>query len=123
MSAVVHLVVLAAQATPDPAEPTLRPGLEPTDVTPGLAGFLVTFALALVLVGLLLSLTRKLRRVRVRGGAPTPSGLPVEDGPVADPADPAAVDRDVAVDPSGVAGAADPADTADPAGGPGRRPR
>jgi hypothetical protein len=42
----------------------LRPGLEESDITPGLTGFVVTFVVALACVLLFLSLTRQLRRTR-----------------------------------------------------------
>lgn len=49
--------------TIQPDEPQLRPGLEETDVSPGLPGFLATFAIAVVVIFILLSMTKKLRRV------------------------------------------------------------
>ena len=57
---------VTAQTTPSPA-PTdgdLRPGLEPTDVSPGLPGFLTIFAVALACVALFLSMNKQLRKVR-----------------------------------------------------------
>ncbi|MET4223441.1 hypothetical protein [Oerskovia enterophila] len=57
---------VTAETTPSPAPTTdeLRPGLEPTDVSPGLPGFLTIFAVALACVVLFLSLTKQLRKVR-----------------------------------------------------------
>lgn len=57
---------VTAETTPSPA-PTggeLRPGLEPTDVSPGLPGFLTIFAVALACVALFLSMNKQLRKVR-----------------------------------------------------------
>lgn len=54
----------AAAPSPGPTGGGLRPGLEETDITPGLTGFLVTFAVAVACVFLFLSLTRHLRRTR-----------------------------------------------------------
>ncbi|RXR26783.1 hypothetical protein EQW78_08125 [Oerskovia turbata] len=59
-------VGVTAETTPSPA-PTggeLRPGLEPTDVSPGLPGFLTIFAVALACVALFLSMNKQLRKVR-----------------------------------------------------------
>ncbi|MFF3063367.1 hypothetical protein ACFVQ3_02305 [Oerskovia sp. NPDC057915] len=69
---------VTAETTPSPA-PTggeLRPGLEPTDVSPGLPGFLTIFAVALACVALFLSMNKQLRKVRhdersVRSGGGT----------------------------------------------------
>ena len=57
---------VTAETTPSPA-PTggdLRPGLEPTDVSPGLPGFLTIFAVALACVVLFVSMNKQLRKVR-----------------------------------------------------------
>lgn len=56
-----HLILLAS-ATPSPS-PTIP---EPLSVTPGLPGFLVIFAIALVLVVLMLDMTKRMRRIRYR---------------------------------------------------------
>lgn len=57
---------VTTETTPSPGPTTdeLRPGLEPTDVSPGLPGFLTIFAVALACVVLFLSLTKQLRKVR-----------------------------------------------------------
>ncbi len=73
---------VTTETTPSPAPTTdeLRPGLEPTDVSPGLPGFLTIFAVALACVVLFLSLTKQLRKVRHdergagNGGAAATSG-------------------------------------------------
>lgn len=58
---------IAAVATPTPAPtPSLREGLDPLDVSPGVLGFLVTFVIAGVLILLGLSMTKRLRRIRHR---------------------------------------------------------
>lgn len=70
MTAVAAVVVgrwvefAAAVPSPDPTEGVLRPGVEETDISPGLTGFLVTFAVAIACVFLFLSLTRHLRKAR-----------------------------------------------------------
>lgn len=51
-------------AVPAPTGGELRPGLEPTDVSPGLPGFLTIFAVALACVALFLSMNKQLRKVR-----------------------------------------------------------
>ncbi|GAB4086767.1 hypothetical protein GCM10028784_33970 [Myceligenerans cantabricum] len=67
----------AATPVPDPTEGGLRPGLETTDITPGLTGFLVTFAVAIACVLLFLSLSRHLRRTRHNARE---QGLDVDEG-------------------------------------------
>lgn len=47
--------------TPD--DPQLRPGLDETDVTPGLPGFLATFGVAIAIIFILLNMTKRLRRM------------------------------------------------------------
>lgn len=69
------LLAAAADPAPVPTGGTLRPGLEPTDVSPGLLGFLVTFAVAAAVVVLFLFLTRSLRRARRNA---EDLGIPVE---------------------------------------------
>lgn len=73
--------------------PTTPPGeLDPTSVSPGVVGFLATFAVALVSVGLFVGMSRRLRRVRYRAEHDGPSqgdatGRP--ERPQADPEEPA----------------------------------
>lgn len=62
--------------TPEPTStdgtvtvPTMRPDLEVTDVSPGLAGFLAIFVVAVAAILLMLSMTRKLRKVNHSQGA------------------------------------------------------
>ena len=49
---------LIAMSTPGPDE-----GLDPNTVTPGVAGFIVTFLLAVAVVLLVISMVRRTRRV------------------------------------------------------------
>mgnify|MGYP001227890705 CR=1 FL=1 len=49
---------LLVMSTPGPDD-----GLDPNTVTPGVAGFIVTFALAVVVVLLVISMVRRTRRV------------------------------------------------------------
>lgn len=57
-----RLVSTAATPTPSPS-----PGAPPTDmVTPGVIGFVVIFALAIVTILLLLDMNRRIRRARYR---------------------------------------------------------
>lgn len=86
---------VTTETTPSPAPTTdeLRPGLEPTDVSPGLPGFLTIFAVALACVVLFLSLTKQLRKVRhdERGagdGAGAASGGAAATGTAGTAADP-----------------------------------
>lgn len=50
-------------ATPSPVP---SPDLDPIDVTPGVGGFLATFAVVLVTILLMLDMTRRIRRLRLR---------------------------------------------------------
>lgn len=67
------LPALAAAPSPSPS-PTQGP--TELEVTPGLAGFVATFAVALACVLLFLSLTRHLRRARANAEE---QGIPVEE--------------------------------------------
>ncbi len=55
--------VLAATPLPTPTTPE---DLDPTTVSPGLIGFLVTFAIAVATVLLVLDMVRRIRRLRYR---------------------------------------------------------
>jgi len=59
-----QLHVLAAAGST--GEPTLRPGLDPDQVTPGPWGFFITFGLAVVVILLIWDMQRRIRRVRYR---------------------------------------------------------
>jgi len=56
-----HLVRSALAATPTP-----RPGFDETTVSPGVAGFLITFGVAAIALLLILDMTRRIRRTRYR---------------------------------------------------------
>ena len=59
------MIPLALAVAPSPSgTPT---DFDPTTVTPGVAGFLITFAVAAIVVLLVLDMTRRIRRVRYRG--------------------------------------------------------
>ncbi|MFC8922646.1 hypothetical protein [Cellulosimicrobium sp. NPDC057127] len=70
------VVTETATPAPSPTDDPLRPELEPTDVSPGLAGFLAIFAVALAAVALFFGLSRQLRRMRHNAEA---QGIPVDD--------------------------------------------
>ncbi|MGA1837362.1 hypothetical protein VD659_10565 [Herbiconiux sp. 11R-BC] len=61
MSPVLVSIVLAAtDVATDPATPN------PDDVTPGIIGFIATFFIAIVTVGLIVDMVRRVRRVNYR---------------------------------------------------------
>lgn len=64
-----RLAALVADAPSPNPTPGLREGLDESIISPGLAGFLAVFGVALAAVVLFYSLTGKLRRVKVRGAA------------------------------------------------------
>lgn len=59
---VTGAIALATEPSPNPTEGRLRPGLEEWQVSPGLIGFVVTFALAVACVLLFLNMSKHLRR-------------------------------------------------------------
>ena len=59
------LYSLALTVSPSPDE-TLAPGVEESDVTPGLLGFIVTLFLVVCVVFLIRDMVRRIRRVRYR---------------------------------------------------------
>ena len=61
----MQLLHLLAAAGPS-GEPTLKPGLDPNQVTPGPWGFFITFGLAVVVILLIWDMSRRIRRVRYR---------------------------------------------------------
>ncbi|WP_275006594.1 hypothetical protein [Promicromonospora iranensis] len=67
-------IALATEPSPNPTEGTLRPGLEEWQVSPGLIGFIVTFALAIACVLLFLNMSKHLRQA---GHNARQQGLPV----------------------------------------------
>jgi hypothetical protein len=60
------LIQILAAVAAGAGEPTLRPGLDADQVSPGPWGFFFTFALAAVVVVLIWDMTRRIRRVRYR---------------------------------------------------------
>ena len=65
----------ATEPSPNPTEGQLRPGLQTWEVSPGLIGFVITFALALACVVLFLNMSKHLRRA---GHNARQQGLPIE---------------------------------------------
>ena len=62
---VLKLILLAADpAVPSP--PGLRPGLSEDQITPGVLGFIVTFAIVIAMVFLIRDMVKRIRRVRYR---------------------------------------------------------
>lgn len=70
--------------TPGPGQDGLRPGLTADQVTPGLLGFVMTAFMVVGVVALMVSMTRRIRRVRYRAqaseGAGNTKALPPADG-------------------------------------------
>lgn len=98
----MHSLLLALATTPAPAPtPSLRPGLSPDQVTPGLLGFLLTAFIVVLTALLIVDMVRRIRRVRY--------SAQVEE------------ERTAAAEGS-VDGGAPTADAGDPAGRPGNRP-
>lgn len=60
------LTTALLQAATDNPAGDLKPGLEPSQVSPGLAGFLATFFLVAVVILLILDFNRRNRRLRYR---------------------------------------------------------
>lgn len=60
------LTLLPAMAPNPIDEGTLRPGLDPSQVTPGMAGFLMSLVLAVAVILLVLDFNRRNRRMRYR---------------------------------------------------------
>lgn len=57
-------------ATPKPVGPSPSPKAQkfnPNDVTPGTVGFIVTFAMVIVVIFLMLDLVKRIRRITVKG--------------------------------------------------------
>ncbi|MEX5301330.1 hypothetical protein [Kocuria sabuli] len=67
MTAVLTALALLPAMVPNPIdEGTLRPGLDPSQVTPGMAGFLMSLVLAVAVILLVLDFNRRNRRMRYR---------------------------------------------------------
>ncbi|WP_431695741.1 hypothetical protein [Kocuria rhizophila] len=66
-AAVPTLLTVLTAATPAPSpDTTLKPGLDPSQVSPGLVGFLMTFVLTAAVVLLVIDFNRRNRRLRYR---------------------------------------------------------
>lgn len=86
-----YLLNLASAVSPTPdQEDGLRPGLDPSQVTPGLLGFLATLVLVVAVIFLVRDMSRRIRRVRYQSVADDavsdgsrPDGVK-QDGPAAD---------------------------------------
>ena len=63
MISLLDAVDVLSAATPSPSPSA---AFDPTTVTPGWIGFVITFAIALLTVALILDMTRRVRRVRYR---------------------------------------------------------
>lgn len=73
------LIQILAAVAAGAGEPSLRPGLDADQVSPGPWGFFFTFGLAAVVVFLIWDMSRRIRRVRYRaqvesGGQDSPAG-------------------------------------------------
>lgn len=68
LSSAVLTATPAPDGTPEPAvpEPTLRPGLDQTEVTPGIEGFLFTALMVAMVIIVLRLMIRSVRRVKHR---------------------------------------------------------
>ncbi|KUG56645.1 MULTISPECIES: hypothetical protein [Kocuria] len=67
MSTVLNALALLPAMAPNPIdEGTLRPGLDPSQVTPGVLGFLMTLLLAVAVIFLVRDFNRRNRRLRYR---------------------------------------------------------
>ncbi|WP_298582924.1 hypothetical protein [uncultured Kocuria sp.] len=67
MTTVPNVLALLPAMAPNPIdEGTLRPGLDPSQVTPGVLGFLMTLLLAVAVIFLVRDFNRRNRRLRYR---------------------------------------------------------
>ncbi|MGY4542032.1 H+/gluconate symporter-like permease [Arthrobacter sp. UYNi723] len=64
--AAAGLFALATTPAPGPGNEGLRPGLDANQVTPGFLGFAMTAFMVIAVVLLMVSMTRRIRRVRYR---------------------------------------------------------
>lgn len=77
-----HALTLAVAVTTTLAAATPTPSPEPAAATgPGIAGFLVTFALVVACIPLFLSMTRKVRGVRYRDQSEPGDAADAPDAP------------------------------------------
>lgn len=62
----MHTLLPLANSTPAIPEPSLRPGLSADQIGPGFLGFVVTFAIVVVMFFLIRDMIKRIRRVRYR---------------------------------------------------------
>ncbi|MHA7277283.1 hypothetical protein [Arthrobacter sp. HLT1-21] len=63
-----YLLNLVSAVSPAPnQEDGLRPGLDPSQVTPGLWGFIFTLAMVVAVIFLIRDMSKRIRRVRYQG--------------------------------------------------------
>jgi hypothetical protein len=74
------LISLATSPAPEPS-PSLRPGLDLDQVTPGLLGFLLTAFIVLLTAVLIVDMVRRIRRVRYRAQVEAERAAADEAGP------------------------------------------
>ncbi|GAA1119544.1 hypothetical protein [Arthrobacter flavus] len=64
----IYLLNLVSTVSPVPdQEDGLRPGLDPSQVTPGLLGFVFTLVMVIVVIFLIRDMSKRIRRVRYQG--------------------------------------------------------
>lgn len=83
----MHSLLIALATTPAPSPtPSLRPGLDQDQVTPGLLGFVLTAFIVILTALLIVDMVRRIRRVRYRAqveeerAGATDSADPAGDG-------------------------------------------
>ncbi|WP_035748831.1 hypothetical protein [Arthrobacter sp. 35W] len=62
----MHSLILQFDTTTPSGDPTLRPGLDPNQVSPGFLGFIITFGIVVVMFFLIRDMVKRIRRVRYR---------------------------------------------------------
>ncbi|MBG0739798.1 hypothetical protein IV500_10415 [Paeniglutamicibacter antarcticus] len=62
----MHNLILVLATTPPNDSPTIRPGLDPDQVSPGFLGFLFTFGIVVIMFFLIRDMVKRIRRVRYR---------------------------------------------------------
>ena len=63
-----YLLNLVSAVSPNPnQEDGLRPGLDPSQVTPGLLGFIFTLLMVVAVIFLIRDMSKRIRRVRYQG--------------------------------------------------------
>jgi hypothetical protein len=72
-----NLILVLATAAPTDS-PSLKPGLDPDQVSPGFLGFLVTFGVVAVMFFVIRDMVKRIRRVRYRAQVEAQDGA--QDG-------------------------------------------